>query len=296
MKGDARHPVIVIGARGFIGRAVVEQCTRDATLDVHAISSQDVDLTAPHAAEVLTDLLVPHATVVCTAALRPERDDSPHAFHANVAMAVNVARSLTAVPSAQCIAVSTVSVYGRASGDGVRSEETPIAPDTPYALAKYVGECVLARACADAAVPLTILRLPRVYGPFDRYAQYGPSAFAQAAVRGAPIRLFGDGSELRELMYVEDAARVIHACVHARVAGVVNVVSGTSHRLVDAASVIAMLLPGTRMETAPRTGPAVDERYDGQRLADFLPEIRFTSLHDGLVATVAALAHDRATP
>src|SRR5256885_1807933 len=98
------------------------------------------------------------------------------------------------------------------------------APDIPV-----VGRSVTELDLTKPATSLLILRPALVYGPEEPGYYYGPSGFLQKARAGAPITLWGDGSELREFLFIDDVVDVTTRLLCGGACGVLNVVSGASY-------------------------------------------------------------------
>ena len=69
-------------------------------------------------------------------------------------------------PSATLIYASTVEVYGERPGK--ITERTPANPTTPYGITKLASEKLIQRDCKERNIAYTILRLPTIYGPWQR--------------------------------------------------------------------------------------------------------------------------------
>ncbi|MDY3553534.1 NAD-dependent epimerase/dehydratase family protein [Gemmata sp. JC717] len=98
------------------------------------------------------------------------------------------------------IYASTSSVYGKyASGD----ESLPTRPGSPYGITKLAAE-QLCRVYADEfGVPSVVLRYFSVYGPRQR-PEMGYHLFINAILQGKPIKLTGDGLQVRGNTYIDD--------------------------------------------------------------------------------------------
>ncbi len=95
---------------------------------------------------------------------------------------------------------STSSVYGKyASGD----ESLPTRPSSPYGITKLAGE-QLARVYLDEFnLPTVVMRFFSVYGPRQR-PDMGYNLFIDSVLRGNPIKLTGDGLQVRGNTYISD--------------------------------------------------------------------------------------------
>lgn len=95
---------------------------------------------------------------------------------------------------------STSSVYGRyASGD----EALPTRPSSPYGITKLAGEQLCRVYHEEHGLPAVVLRYFSVYGPRQR-PEMGYHLFINAILRGTPIKLTGDGLQVRGNTYIAD--------------------------------------------------------------------------------------------
>jgi nucleoside-diphosphate-sugar epimerase len=102
-------------------------------------------------------------------------------------------------------------------------------------LSKLAAEELVKLYARQRGVPATILRYFTVYGPRQR-PDMALSRFISAALREEPLRVFGDGSQMREMTYVSDVVDATTAALQAPSGGVYNVGGGarvTVDELVD---------------------------------------------------------------
>jgi UDP-glucose 4-epimerase len=94
-------------------------------------------------------------------------------------------------------------------------EKHPLAPESIYASHKLAVENYHLIYGHLYGIKATVLRISNPYGPFQsgEGRAYGiANSFIQAAVSGRPIRLFGDGSQRRDYLYIDD---LVEALLHA---------------------------------------------------------------------------------
>ena len=189
---------MVIGAGGFVGGAVVARLKHQGG-NVLAVSRQDVDLLAPHAAESLKTLLRPSDAVVAVAARAPCKDMSM--LIDNMIITKTILGAIAAVEVSHVINISSDAVYP--------DEPVPLTEKTPAAPTTYHGVMHLAREVAfahEVKAPLAILRPTLLYGVEDPHNGYGPNRFRRQANAGEDIVLFGDGEERRDHVLIDDVA------------------------------------------------------------------------------------------
>ncbi len=284
MTGLAR--VVILGASGFLGRALASALSRDG-VEVVGHSSRTLDLTRPDSFGVLDPLMAPSTALVVASALTPDRGQTPVTFLANTTMAVNLATYLEGHRPGSVVYLGSDAVYGFT--EARVTESTLVEPAGYYALGKYAAERVLATAAQAASVPLLTLRMTGVYGPGDSHASYGPNAFARSMARDHSVRVFGAGEEERDHIFVDDAAAIVVGLIRAGATGVYNVATGHSHSFADVVKTIRDLVPyEVQVVSVPRKGPITHRHFDVARLTAALPRVRFTPLSAGLVATLTA--------
>lgn len=168
--------------------------------------------------------------------------------------------------------LSTLDVYESANPI---TEATPTLPSTLYGMSKLYCERMSGVFAANIKIPCQILRLGHVYGPGEeKYAKFLPNAIANI-LDEKTVELWGDGSELRSFIYVDDVVKAILAAVVLTVdVGVINVVGGTSisiRQMLD--QLIAVSGKQVELVTKEYDGPRRDYIFDNTRLkAHLLPE------------------------
>jgi UDP-glucose 4-epimerase len=278
--------VVVLGASGFVGRALV-RAFEARGVEVVGHSSKTLDLLRPEAFSVLDDVLDPEAALVLVSALTPDKGQTVDTFMTNLSMAANASRYLAGHRAGLCALLSSDAVYG--FDFNPVDETTPIAPMNHYALAKYAGEGLIHLAGTSGGTPVLVLRATGVYGPADPHGSYGPNGFARSLARERGLRLFGAGEEERDHIYIDDAAQIVASLVAARATGIFNVATGESRSFGDIVETIRALVPyEVQVTSAPRRGPVTHRRFDVRRLRQAVPDMTVTPFKEGLRATLAA--------
>ena len=182
--------------------------------------------------------------------------------------------------------VSTSSVYGRyASGD----EMLPTRPSSPYGVTKLAGEN-LARVYHDEfGVPTVVLRYFSVYGPRQR-PDMGYHLFIDAVLKGNPIKLTGDGLQVRGNTYVSDCVdATIAAGMHALPGETFNVGGGELTTVIDVIRKIERIAgrPAIIERHPNRKGDQIATGADVGKLARHLGWKPTTSLDEGLAEQIA---------
>jgi len=144
----------------------------------------------------------------------------------NVVGTVNV---LQAAPGAQVIFASSGGAgYGECAEPA--TEETPFLPESPYGIAKKCGEEYLAGWNRIHGTSHVSLRFANVYGPRQDAGLEGGvvAIFLERMVRSEETLIFGDGTQSRDFVYVEDVVASLLAVAGAG-GGPYNVGTGGAH-------------------------------------------------------------------
>lgn len=145
------------------------------------------------------------------------------------------------MPKIACI--GTCMVYDLAGADSAIAETHALKPLSPYAASKLAAEQLTGAYGAAYSMPYTILRPFNTYGPFQKSNMEGGvvSIFLQNALEGKTLKIFGSGTQTRDLLYVEDCAEfIVRAAFDKRAEGkVINAGSGSDISINALAEMIA---------------------------------------------------------
>jgi len=83
------------------------------------------------------------------------------------------------------------------------TEETPLAPNSPYSASKAAGDCLVRSYFHTFHMPVLITRCSNNYGPYHFPEKLIP-LFVTNLMEGKKVPLYGDGLNVRDWLYVED--------------------------------------------------------------------------------------------
>ena len=301
--------VVVTGAAGFIGRWVVgELLERGHTvvpIDNLSQGSED-NLAAFSGHERLEPLIVGDvrdadacrrwlagadavAHLAASISVQDSIDDPATTFDNDV---VGTFRLLQAAREhrTRFLFMSTCMVYDMASTPEGIDERHPVKPASPYAASKVSGEALTLSFFHAYGLPTTVVRPFNTYGPFQRSVGEGGvvAIFTRRSILGEDLRIYGDGTQTRDLLYAGDCARFVCDALlsDAATGRILNAGTGVD---VSVNELAAAVEPGAgRIVHVPHIHPQseiavlrCDPREAG-RVLGWRPQV---SLRDGLAAT-----------
>jgi dTDP-glucose 4,6-dehydratase len=158
--------------------------------------------------------------------------------------------------------VSTDEVYGSLGETGLFTEETPLAPSSPYSASK-AGSDLLALAYAHTfGLPVVVTRCSNNYGPYQFPEKLIPLMIANA-LRDLPLPVYGDGLNVRDWIHVEDHCRgLVAALERGRPGEVYNLGASSERRNIEIVkAVLAAVGKPESLIRYVKDRPGHDRRY-----------------------------------
>ncbi len=104
--------------------------------------------------------------------------------------------------------ISTDEVYGSLGAEGLFTETTPYDPRSPYSASKAASDHLVSAWGHTYGLPVVISNCSNNYGPYHFPEKLIPLVILNG-LEGKPLPVYGDGSNVRDWLYVEDHARAL---------------------------------------------------------------------------------------
>ena len=184
--------------------------------------------------------------------------------------------------------ISTDEVYGTLGPeDAAFTEETAYAPNSPYSSSKAASDHLVRAWFHTYGLPVMTTNCSNNYGPYQHAEKFIPTVI-RSCLEGKPIPVYGDGSNIRDWLYVEDHCRGIERVLHeGRLGETYNIGGHNEWKNIDIVRVICKLLDERMPKNAPydqlisfvNDRPGHDWRYaiDARRMQE---ELGWTPSHE----------------
>jgi UDP-glucose 4-epimerase len=208
----------------------------------------------------------------------------------NVLGTLRVLEAARKLKAERFVFASSAAVYGIPESFPIR-EDSNVAPISPYGASKAASELYCRAFEGNHGIQVISLRYFNVYGPRQASSQYSGviSIFARKMLRSQPVTIYGDGSQSRDFVFVNDVVDATVAALEKPVQGrTFNIASGRETTILELAKTMQQITGKSselRFEP-PRRGDIARSVADIERAKTELGFAPRTSLHQGLSATV----------
>ena len=111
--------------------------------------------------------------------------------------------------NARFLHVSTDEVYGTLGAEGLFTEQTPYAPNSPYSASKAASDMLVRSYFHTYGFPAVTTNCSNNYGPHQHSEKLIPTII-RSAISGKNIPIYGDGQNIRDWLYVADHCSGVH--------------------------------------------------------------------------------------
>ncbi len=301
--------MLITGGAGFIGSEFVRQAVRKGHQvavvdkltyagDLERLSEVTKDITF-YKADISNQEFIEHIfekenpEVVVHFAAESHVDRSlldPYPFIGSNVLGTQVLLEVSKAKGVELfVNMSTDEVYGDLGKEGSFTEESPLKPNSPYSVSKASADMLGRAYYRSFGLPVVTIRASNNYGPWQYPEKFVPVIILKA-LRDEKIPVYGDGTNVREWLYVTDCAEGIMAAIDRGKAGdIYNIGSKEEKQNIEVAKAILQLLgKGEELIEFVKDRPGHDFRYslDTTKAKRELGWEAKTSFDEGLKKTV----------
>jgi dTDP-glucose 4,6-dehydratase len=289
--------VIITGGAGFIGSAVCRHFIRDLGHEVVVVDKltyagnmaslksvassekyafERTDICNVEAMRSIFSKYRPNAIVHLAAESHVDRS----IFAPNIFVQTNVVGTYVLLEAAReylnlhkkdflFVHVSTDEVYGSLGEVGLFSETTPYDPSSPYSATKAASDHIVRAWGRTYGLPVIVTNCSNNYGPFQFPEKLIPLTILNA-LDNQPLPVYGDGSNIRDWLFVDDHARALGLILEKGAIGATYTIGGRNEmRNIEVVNLLCEHLdelspanaPHGRLITYVADRPGHDKRY-----------------------------------
>lgn len=270
--------VVLIGGSGFVGSYTNKLLKKNYNLI--CISSSKINLIKKKSINSLKKIVKENDIVVFFSAITPDKSKTVETFINNISMSKNCYEAIKEKKLKKFIYISSDAVYS-ASQSKVNEKTNPN-PDDLYGLMHLIREKIFLNLKYFSVI---ILRPTLIYGNGDTHNSYGVNRFIRGVKFLKEIKLFGNGEEKRDHIYVEDVAKIIQSTIKKKCSGIFNLATGQSISYFNLASKVKKLVnknKEVKIITSERFNKITHRFYDSRKIKK-LTKINFIKLEKGIV-------------
>ncbi|MFC0271943.1 dTDP-glucose 4,6-dehydratase [Metabacillus herbersteinensis] len=151
-------------------------------------------------------------------------------IHTNVIGTHNLLQKVLEEKSGKMIQISTDEVYGSIGlKEKSFTETTPLSPNNPYSASKASADLLVRSFYQTYKLPLIITRCSNNYGPYQHPEKLIPKTIYHA-LNNLEIPVYGNGSNIRDWLFVEDHCRAIHTVMERGMSGEIYNIGSNNER------------------------------------------------------------------
>lgn len=275
---------LIFGSSGLIGTSLKKLISSESYHNkFYFLTSRDLDLTNydNNKKYNFKKYLSDNCNIIFLSGIKKQYGDNIKIYDLNLKMIKNLILILNNYKNIFISFISSTEVFEK--NNLVISESSKINSNTFYGKYKIKAEKLLFDFCKKKKFKLNILRPAQIYGVKDYIDAYGPTQFINKSIKNKTIELWGDGTELREFIYVKDVAKIILIVNQKQIKGDFNIVSGTSYNYMMIIKIVMEFFDNCKFISKKRTGEKYDLIFDNKKILGILPKsFNFTKLNIGI--------------
>ena len=275
---------IVIGNSGFVGRHLESFLKKKYKKNnVFGFATNYLNLTKPNEYSKLSKFIKKNTIIYFLSFNKETSNATLNDYEINHKIITNFLNFIKNKKLKKFLFFSTQSIYGEDTNNKNVTEETKPDPTSYYGIAKYNSERLVKKIFTEIKISFLIIRTPRIYGPGDSQLNYGPSMFVDKVKKNKPIVLWGDGSEKRNFLFIDDVINIINLLILKNYNGDVNICSDSNYSfkyLIKKLSIIEK--KKIKIIKKKRSSKKIDRIMNNSYLKKIIGNYKFTSIDDGL--------------
>ena len=246
--------IVLLGKSGIISKNLQNQLKKKK-LKFAVYGRSSIDLSKKKNSKILKKKIKSGDIVIFISSKAPVK--TLEMFIENLKICRVVCEALKNKKIKQLIYISSDAIYSDTRNK--ISETSKTLPNSLHGLMHLLREKILISKFKKI---LCILRPTLIYGFGDTHNGYGPNRFINLALKNKNIKIFGNGEEKRDHIFIEDVVSVIFKCITNNARGVLNIASGKTYSFKQLAElVMTVCKSNSQIIKQKRIGPMPHNGY-----------------------------------
>ena len=282
---DLNNDIVILGHTSYIGKHLFKYLKKKYNpKKIVGLNSKNIDLTKKIKVQKLKKYINSNTIVLLLSANKSQKNTAINILNDNFKIIYNLSFFFIKNPPKKLLYFSSQVVFGESVNNLNTHEDTKMDPTSYYGLSKIIGENIFKNIFKNLTNSnLVILRMPRIYGEGDDINNYGPTKFSYLASKNKNIKIWGDGEELREYIYIGDLIKIIDKIIYSRFSGILNIASGTVYSFITLIRIIEKINnKKIRISKLHRTEKKVNHIFNNKKFKEIFPNFKFTNMKVGL--------------
>lgn len=278
--------IIILGHRGYVGKNIFN-FLKKKRFNIKGFSSKEVNLISKKSISFLQKNVKKDSILIICAAIKSTISNEMSSLVDNNKIIENITAGIKNKKLKKVIYFSSCAIYGVHCKHSKLNEHYKFNPDTYYSLSKFYSENLL-----KLFVPkenLLIVRPTIVYGPNEQIYQGSPSGYINNFFKNKIISIWGDGSEVRNFIFIDDLVIKIFKLIKKNIFGEIILTGKNISYIKIIQSVKRLLKKKTKIIKKKRTKKKINKTYMSIYEKKFFNNFKTTSILEGSKKIIKSL-------
>lgn len=270
--------IIILGSKGFIGSSIFKYLKKK-NYKILGISRREIDFIEENSSKKLEKIIKKNDIIVNAIAVAPCKTYQD--LNKNLKIIQNIQQGLSKFRLLKYYNISSDAVYPDTKNK--INEKLKIDPSSIHGLMHLNREKII-----DLTSNCNVLHIrpTLVYGFGDTHNGYGPNLFFENIKKNKTIKIFGNGEEIRDHIFIKDLTHLFEKILNKNCSGVLNFVTGNGITFMQIAKELQKKYKKVKIIKIPRKQKKMP--HDGYRVFNnvkikkLLPNFNFTNLSKSL--------------
>ncbi len=269
--------IVLLGTSGIISKNLQENLKKNKIKFVK-FGRKNLNLKSKLSVKILKKKIKENDFIIFISAEAPVKNIKM--LNNNLKICSNVTKALSKISFKKIMYVSSDAVYSDINGK--INETSKALPDSLHGKMHIKREKILQKQFKN----ICIFRPTLIYGAKDTHKGYGPNQFLQLAKNKKNIKIFGNGEERRDHVYIKDVIKIMIKCILMNASGILNIASGKVTSFKNIAEITNQITKNKKkILRVERKGPMPHNGYRPfliKKIKNNFKEIKITSIKDGI--------------